>query len=400
MPNPRRTAENAVLDTHDLVVAYSADINRTSSMTTIRSWGARWFLRHVGTIEAWESMPTIEQIALGEPTRRFVLWLIVTGRARSSVEYLDQERPGLGRVAKTIYPEYYERFVATALKLSYSRQTALDAWVGLCRIAAINRVSAMNVNGPMVEAARDTLADVSRRYYCVATLLYQLEQIPQLPDRKIRFEKPRFPGTWDKVPEPMRSTMQRFVTQTELTRRPATAKSYGLSFRDFGCWIASAYPDVTSIGQLRRAHIEAFKIWLTRERGNYSYPDEAKQLKNDHDNDAFLISPHSSIGSSKPRTPTHQSPVSSIEVTYRLLTSHFRVSSTMPQQRSSCNTFAGQKPRQRRVSSSRYSQGLAFDWVRSSHSRPTASCRSVHRFGCESRSARCTPTDTCRYTQT
>lgn len=249
-------------------------------MTSIRSWGARWFLRQVGTIEAWESMPTAEQRALGEPTRRFVLWLIVTGRARSSVEYLDQERPGLGRIAKTIYPEYHSRFVATALKLSYSRQTALDAWVGLCRIAAINCVPAMNVNGPMVEAARDILADVSRRYYCVATLLYQLEQIPQLPDRKIRFEKPRFPATWDKVPEPMRSTMQRFVTQTELTRRPATAKSYGLSFRDFGCWIASAYPDVTAIGQIRRVHIEAFKIWLTRERGNYSYPDEAKQLKN------------------------------------------------------------------------------------------------------------------------
>ena len=56
MPNPRRTAENAVLDTHDLLVAYTNDIERTGSMTSIRSWGARWFLRHVGTIEAWESI--------------------------------------------------------------------------------------------------------------------------------------------------------------------------------------------------------------------------------------------------------------------------------------------------------------------------------------------------------
>lgn len=280
MPNPRRTAENAVLDTHELVVAYTADIERTGSMTTIRTWGARWFLRHVGSIQTWEEMSTSAQRGLGEPARRFVLWLIVTGRARSSVAYLDQERPGLGVVARTIYPEYHERFVATALRLDYSQQTARDAWSTLCRVAAISGVRAEKVDAKMITAAYDTLADVARRYYCVATLLYQLDQIPQLPDRQGRTEKPRFPATWDKVPEPMRSTMQRFVAQTELTRRPATAKSYGLSFRDFGCWIATAYPDVAAIGQIRRVHIEAFKAWLATDRRNYSYPERGQPLKN------------------------------------------------------------------------------------------------------------------------
>ena len=102
--------------------------------------------------------------------------------------------------------------------------------------------------------------------------------MPKQDTQQEQAQQKDFPATWDKVPEPMRSTMRRFVEQIDLTRRPATRDAYDLSFRDFGSWLADTYPDVTAIAHIRRQHIEAYKCWTTRDRIAYSHAAKGDQL--------------------------------------------------------------------------------------------------------------------------
>jgi integrase/recombinase XerD len=63
---------------------------------------------------------------------------------------------------------------------------------------------------------------------------------------------------------------QRYVAQVELSLRPSTVKHIEHDLREFGTWLAQAYPDVTSCTDLKRHHIEAYKVWLTAKHGRYT----------------------------------------------------------------------------------------------------------------------------------
>ena len=102
--SPRRA------DVEALVAAYRADLIAAgmfaeNPVTSV----ARMFFTRVGA-GGWAQLSLAEQCALPVKDRRVVGWLIVTGRARPSPDYLVACRPYLGEVAAHHHRAFYERF--------------------------------------------------------------------------------------------------------------------------------------------------------------------------------------------------------------------------------------------------------------------------------------------------
>ena len=68
---------------------------------------------------------------------------------------------------------------------------------------------------------------------------------------------------WSTVTPGFASTAHRYLEQVTASLRPSIVRRIEHDLRQFGGWLAATHPDVGSCADLRRAHIEAFKTWLS-----------------------------------------------------------------------------------------------------------------------------------------
>lgn len=76
-------------------------------------------------------------------------------------------------------------------------------------------------------------------------------------------------ATWEELavrPE-LVDTMQRYLEQIASVLRPGSVKGAELALRSFGEFLLERAPEVTSINQITRRHIEDFKPWLSKRPG-------------------------------------------------------------------------------------------------------------------------------------
>ena len=87
---------------------------------------------------------------------------------------------------------------------------------------------------------------------------------------------------WDAVASDVAGTVQGYLAQLTLTRRPATVRQVEGTLRDFALFLLDA-ADVTGVSDIRRRHVEAYRRWLAkRPAQGHSRPvtrkPQAKQL--------------------------------------------------------------------------------------------------------------------------
>lgn len=79
--------------------------------------------------------------------------------------------------------------------------------------------------------------------------------------------------TWGRAAPPIVDTFVRFLADFGATRRPETIATYQAVLRRFGDWLAEFDPSVTSVADVRRPHIEAYKQAVIGMRvGDYVSP--------------------------------------------------------------------------------------------------------------------------------
>jgi integrase len=79
--------------------------------------------------------------------------------------------------------------------------------------------------------------------------------------------------TWGRTAPAIVTTFERFLDDLRSTRRPGTVETYVSVLRRFGDWLGEFDPAVTSIAQVRRRHIEAYKQMVaTTTVGEYGNP--------------------------------------------------------------------------------------------------------------------------------
>ena len=66
------------------------------------------------------------------------------------------------------------------------------------------------------------------------------------------------------------TTMRRYLTQIGCILRPGSVSGAGLALRCFAAFLTEAAPEVSSLAQVTRRHIEDYKPWLAARPGRTS----------------------------------------------------------------------------------------------------------------------------------
>jgi integrase len=261
-------------DVETLVAAYRADLAAAgmfadNPVTSV----ARAFFAQTG-VEGWAELPLAEQCALPLKYRRVVGWLIVTGRVRPSADYLVACRPYLGDVAANLRPIFHEQFRATSAELGFERIVTRLQWSALAKVSALAGLSVQQLTAGAIETGREELAAAIGRHrphshgvkalsaalFGAQTTLFHLGMLDTPPRKTNRDRSAERAAAWASVPPLLAATLTGYIAQTRLSLRPATMVRVEGVLREFACWVAEHAPEVHCVADLRRRHIEAYKL--------------------------------------------------------------------------------------------------------------------------------------------
>jgi len=267
-------------EVEELVDAYRADLvaARMFSDNPVTSV-ARSFFARVGP-EGWARMPLAEQCGLPLKERRVVGWLIVTGRVRPSADYLVACRPYLGDVAGQHHRAFRDRFVTASTQMGFGRTLTGHQWSAVCKVTALAGVSPAEVTKPVIDAGRQALVAAMGVHrpgthgpralgialFGAQTVLFHLGILDAAPVKTNRDSAGERDAQWASVPPRLAAALTGYIAQVRLSLRPSTMESIERVLREFACWAAVNAPEVTCVADLRRSHIEAYKLRLAARR--------------------------------------------------------------------------------------------------------------------------------------
>jgi integrase len=259
-----------LLAEHD---AFVASLPCNTQAKNLRLQGARKLLADVPDLRAWMKRPTQDRLSVVRRTGGwpFLSWCFATGRLRPDLELLACKGKG-GHYATWVAlhpadaqavqdcatglgwcPEYVHRVAENALPL-----VCLTSVIGLREIdqAALDAVPAAIDRSHLLAAA--TRKHLRAEHYALSNVCFQLgliEQQEQHPNRRSVGLAQRI----EAVPQPaIRAVMLRYLTVIGTTQRPKTVTEKAAAFVVFTQWLNNAVPDVRSLTELTRPHLEAF----------------------------------------------------------------------------------------------------------------------------------------------
>jgi integrase len=238
----------------------------------------RTFFERVGAA-GWAAMSVDEQCALPAKYRRTVGWLIASGRVTVTPEYLVRMPAYLGGIASWVHPELFTTFVQMAAHLGRDEKSCVMQWSALAKAAGIHGVAPDQVSTDQLVEARDRLLDalaalptntharqqaLGRDFFRAGTTAFHAGWTERLVARRSHNRLEERESQWDAVPVRLGRTLQDYVEQVRLSLRPSTVDSIERALREFATFISTVDPDVACVADLRRRHVEAFKLHLGR----------------------------------------------------------------------------------------------------------------------------------------
>ena len=263
-------------DIEELVEAYRGDLVAAGMfaghpVTSV----ARTFFTRVG-VDGWARLPLAQQCALPLKDRRVVGWLIVTGRVRPSPDYLVACRPYLGEVAAHHHRRFHERFAATSTELGFDPVVTRLQWSALAKVAALAGLTPQRLTQPVIDAQRKALTATITRHrpgshgakalsaalFGAQTTLFHLGVLDSAPRKTSPDRSAERAAQWAAVPPRLAATLTGYIAQTRLSLRASTMVRVEGVLREFAGWLARTAGDVGCVADLRRSHIEAYKLHL------------------------------------------------------------------------------------------------------------------------------------------
>ncbi len=242
--------------------------------------------------------PLTDQLDVPRAARRFVGWLIVTGRIRPSADYLTARRVQIGQLLARAHPGFHQRFAVAATELGFGDDMRQRQWTVLAYLAAVAGTDPRQLTLKDMQAAGEQLLAAAGRHWAANTIhqlhaamfgleatLFHLGVLDRLSTtkRRRRRARPRA-DKWAHLPAGLTATMHHYLDQMAIGLRPATIDRYEVWLRQFAGFLADQTPPVHSVAAVTRAHIEAFKTHLA---GRAS--DHGDHLANGSIRDALVV---------------------------------------------------------------------------------------------------------------
>jgi len=263
-------------DVEALVADYRADLIAAGMfaghpVTSV----ARMFFTRVG-VDGWARLPLAEQCTLPLKDRRVVGWLIVTGRVRPSPDYLVACRPYLGEVAAHHHQAFHERFQVTSAELGFDRIVTRLQWSALAKVAAVSGLTIEQLTATTIQTGQHALAAAIGRHrpdshgvkalsaalFGAQTTLFHLGLLDAPPRKTTPNRAVERAAAWTAAPPRLAATLTGYIAQTRLSLRASTMVRVEGVLREFVGWLAQHAPEVDGVADLRRRHIEAYKLHL------------------------------------------------------------------------------------------------------------------------------------------
>jgi integrase len=259
-----------------LVGAYRADLAAAGMfaghpVTSV----ARTFFARVG-VDAWGRLSLAAQCALPLKERRVVGWLIVTGRLRPSPDYLVACRPYLGEVAAHHHRTFHERFRLMSAELGFDGIVTRLQWSALVKVTALAGLAPEQATKTVIDDGREALVAAIGRHrpdshgpkalsaalFGAQTTLFHLGVLEAPPRKTNPDRSAERAAAWAAIPSRLASTLLSYVAQVRLSLRASTMVRVEGVLREFASWLAMNAAEVTCVADIRRRHIEAYKLHL------------------------------------------------------------------------------------------------------------------------------------------
>jgi site-specific recombinase XerD len=236
---------------------------------------ARLFLAEHPDLKEWMTRPTRTKLA---DLRRIQAWPLLSWAGLSGRVHVDldllaaKDLGGMSATARQLWPEQFECLWATARRLEWSYywgRSVIDQFVpaviawSQTPIASINAETLAGFATALEEvtsASATTLKQWRGRLFGLRQLLFECGQLPQPPQRG-----PVGGSTEQRlaaVPAPgIRRAMTRYVAARAAVLSRSSVNGLVNDLILFGEFLDGQFPDITSLTQLERRHIEAFLGW-------------------------------------------------------------------------------------------------------------------------------------------
>ncbi|MHB1928246.1 MAG: tyrosine-type recombinase/integrase [Acidimicrobiales bacterium] len=234
-----------------------------------------------GDPKEWAALPLAKQLAIPVYLRPVVARFFLMGKLAAPAEYLIAAHPCLGSIAARHDPDFFAEFVAMAAKVGNSAVRAAGRdwerrqWNHLVMMAAVEGVSASQITAAQLDAGREKLWRAARAqgrdafakrivmcHFETSSTLFHLGRIDSFPERVHLSAREDFDARWAACAPGVAATIRAYLAQRAAVRRPSTVNGERQCLMQFAEFLAKEAPDVASLAQLRREHIEAFKLDL------------------------------------------------------------------------------------------------------------------------------------------
>jgi hypothetical protein len=247
---------------------------------------ARTFFDRIGP-NGWSAMSLAEQCALPAKYRRVVGWLLVNRHMPATAEYLVEVQAFLGGVSSRLQPAAFDAFRTQGEVLGYDPKSIVQQWSAVAKIAALHQSTPAEVTLTQLTKGRDALVAalnaqphdtsrvvlaLTRDVFRAGATLFHAGMIDGLPARQARTFAAVHDQQWATAAPALAKRLREYVAQVRVSLRPSTVMYIDSTLRAFAVFVAGLDPTVRCLADLRRTHIEAFKLHLAKRIGATGRP--------------------------------------------------------------------------------------------------------------------------------
>jgi len=277
----------------DLVGEYATamrTVGRRTGRSTLQA--ARTFCARVERAGSFEAMTPAGRLDAVRKARSFASWLMVTGRIVVDAGILGRLDLRLGGIARLHCADAHAWFVDACERLGTRPDDIAIQWNALVKVTALTGTPPDRVGDREFASARSAIVaayaarilpgsgrGMAAHFHRLQLTLFHAGHLDSLA-RPMRRQPVSVTG-WAAVAPGFADAARRYVAQVELSLRPSTVHHIERTLREFGTWLAGAYPGVSVCAELERGHIEAYKLWLgTRQGHRTGRPLDRVSIKN------------------------------------------------------------------------------------------------------------------------
>lgn len=207
---------------------------------------------------------------------RVVSWLLASQRMRPTAAFVAVVRPWVGVIGRYVHADFYARFSGVAGEVGFDQRAFSLQWAAVMKVAALQVIAPNQLTRELLHHGRDELVTAIKEHCPVASghiwitaalfgaeaTLFHAGTFTTPPSGRGIRPVPTTAKRWSRITPGLTETFLGYLDQIGVSLRASTVARAETILREFAEFITGTDPAVTKVADLRRVHIEAYKLHL------------------------------------------------------------------------------------------------------------------------------------------